>query len=471
MPPGLVRRGVPLWVYIALGVLSLLAIAVVVLLPDMTPEVRLEKSATVPAARAAQGIDPRATEQALARRKAEAALHEVLKLQAQLDEEGVRRWAQKDYTGALEELAAADVAMQAGRFSQALQGYQGLVGKLTDLLHSQPRRLVAALLAGAKALQVLDASEAAKQYAIALAIDPKNIRARQGARRASHLNEVVALVDSAKYHEQQSEWMAAHDAYAKAVRLDAEFTPARAGLKRVNARLEKIRWHELLSTFYQAMDRNDLQAASATLKKIRAQRPRSPELKQAVARLVSTAQESALKKLRAKSEHLLAAEDFAGALATYDKALQVDPKAAFAQAGHDESERRLRLSSAMHDLLLKPRQVFAEKPLENARKLLAAVQALDGVGPKLAAQRDRLQDLIRVAETPTRVTLLSDGLTRVNVYRVGDMGHFAKRQLKLRPGAYTVVGSRDGYRDVRVTLQVKPGPNPDPVRVVCKERV
>ena len=54
--------------------------------------------------------------------------------------------------------------------------------------------------------------------------------------------------------------------------------------------------------------------------------------------------------------------------------------------------------------------------------------------------------------------LESDQLTSVTLYRVGALGAFAAKEVELRPGTYTAIGSRDGYRDVRQTFTVRPGP-------------
>ena len=69
------------------------------------------------------------------------------------------------------------------------------------------------------------------------------------------------------------------------------------------------------------------------------------------------------------------------------------------------------------------------------------------------------------------VTLKSDGLTTVKIYHVGLLGQFTSQQLELRPGTYTVVGSRPGYRDVRQTLTVKPGPQQQALDIRCEETV
>jgi hypothetical protein len=65
----------------------------------------------------------------------------------------------------------------------------------------------------------------------------------------------------------------------------------------------------------------------------------------------------------------------------------------------------------------------------------------------------------------------SDGLTAVSLQRVGAIGAFRRKELRLKPGRYVVTGSRDGYRDVRREFTVLPGSTPVVVEVRCTEVV
>ena len=69
----------------------------------------------------------------------------------------------------------------------------------------------------------------------------------------------------------------------------------------------------------------------------------------------------------------------------------------------------------------------------------------------------RLSALLPEFERPVRLTLVSDGLTQVSVQGVGAFGGFTHREVDLKPGRYTVLGTREGYRDVRRDVSVSPG--------------
>jgi hypothetical protein len=82
-----------------------------------------------------------------------------------------------------------------------------------------------------------------------------------------------------------------------------------------------------------------------------------------------------------------------------------------------------------------------------------------------------LDELVRVAQTTIPVTIESDGLTEVIIYKVGELGSFHHKEVTLRPGTYTIVGNRNGFKDVRQRVKVKAGQDDLRVTVQCSEKI
>ena len=91
--------------------------------------------------------------------------------------------------------------------------------------------------------------------------------------------------------------------------------------------------------------------------------------------------------------------------------------------------------------------------------------------PKLAAKVSLLERHVTEARLPLTVMLRSDGETEIIIYHVGRLGSFVDHQLQLRPGTYTAVGSRPGYRDVRRVFTLTPGQPPVSIEIRCEEPV
>ena len=109
--------------------------------------------------------------------------------------------------------------------------------------------------------------------------------------------------------------------------------------------------------------------------------------------------------------------------------------------------------------------------LRDAESLLEEASQIQPAGPRLNRQVGELRRIVGIASTPIRVSLVSDNLTEVTVHKVGRLGAFERRVLELRPGTYTVVGRRAGFRDVRRELRVVPGQEIEPLTVRCEEKI
>jgi hypothetical protein len=66
---------------------------------------------------------------------------------------------------------------------------------------------------------------------------------------------------------------------------------------------------------------------------------------------------------------------------------------------------------------------------------------------------------------------VSDNRTQVTITTVGSFGTFARRDIELKPGHYTVVGTREGYREVRHDITVSPGEQYLTVNISCSEPI
>ena len=54
---------------------------------------------------------------------------------------------------------------------------------------------------------------------------------------------------------------------------------------------------------------------------------------------------------------------------------------------------------------------------------------------------------------------------------MGNLGSFTAKQMDLKPGKYTLVGTRQGYRDVRQEFTIEPGKKAPTIIVQCEEKI
>ena len=221
-----------------------------------------------------------------------------------------------------------------------------------------------------------------------------------------------------------------------------------------------------------ALDRienGDLAGARGALADAARHRPADPALADVRARIEASETTTRLAALRDEARRAEESEDWRGAVERYERALALDPNVRFARDGVERARERADLVERMSFHVAHPERMAVPDVLDDAADALDQASTVAPVGPRHEELVAALRDLVATARSTVRVVLESDGRTEVAIYHVGRLGMFERHELELRPGSYTVVGSRRGYRDVRATLVVEPGGNPVALRVVCGE--
>ena len=228
---------------------------------------------------------------------------------------------------------------------------------------------------------------------------------------------------------------------------------------------------EAMSEGLQALDARRWEAALAAFDRASKLRPEATEVADGVARARAGQRRESIAGSLDRAWELEQGEAWRDAEMMYAEVLAIDPESAVALAGRQRAEVRATLDEKLEYHLANPTRLGTPAVFDDATGCLE--EALETVpsGPRLESQIARLEVVLERASTPVPVVLESDAMTEVMVYRVGRLGTFTRRELVLKPGTYTVVGSRAGFRDVRVQLVVTPGSPPKPLVVQCAERL
>jgi len=264
---------------------------------------------------------------------------------------------------------------------------------------------------------------------------------------------------------------AAQSDFQEALRLDPHSREARAGLQRVKSRMAEEEFRRWMAEGLAALNAGDATTAQARLAKAKALRPEAPEVQEALSQAEGRLRSARIEAIRQKAFGCEQHEDWGGAEAAYAEALALEPNLQFALEGRERSSALVALEKRIGFFVNQPEVLGSDTQLDQAVRLLQDIQAAPPAGPRLAAEAEKLKTLVHTAKTPVPITIESDNLTDVSVYRVGKLGRFGARDLSLRPGTYIMVGSRDGYRDERLEVVVKPGPAPIRVTLICRIKV
>ncbi|MEM7246817.1 MAG: hypothetical protein AAF533_15805 [Acidobacteriota bacterium] len=412
-----------------------------------------------------------AVEQERARRAAREALERAESLRERLVTGSVdKHWAVEDLRQADARLAEGRRLLDEDRPMPAQEILEQAVESYEAIEASTAAALSDALSETRRALESDDATRAQLASERALKVSPDSGEAQDLAERVAVFPQVLTALSRARVAEREQRWADAITAHERALAIDGRTARARAGLERARAGLANASFHGTLASLRDALDRRDFDAARDLLARARKQRPDAAALgplQQQLDRLVT---ETEADRLAGEGRTLEASEDWSRAIERYVAVLKLVPQHPAALEGKARSERWADLSRRLDAHLDRADRLSAAEVLDEARSLLVEAQLVESPGPRHQQRIRRLEETIASAAQPVAVTLESDDSTEVTVYRVGRLGRFRQQVLELRPGRYTVTGSRAGYRDVRHELVVKAGA-PTRLHVACRERI
>lgn len=454
------------WIWIALAVALVLSLLVVLVLPRLVPgppEITEQPAvAQTPAV-----VKPGAA----ARTEAEQKLQEFLKLQAKLELGNAAVWGEPVWSESAGLAASADRMFGERRFADAAGAYAAALNRLEQLDSRQEQIFTGALAAGQSALNENDPDTAQRKFELALAVKPDHEPASLGLVRARARAAVLQRMAAGELAESSGDLEAASAEYSEALALDSDYQAARDSMERVSAQLTDTGFRAAMSRLLTALDSGRLNEADKALQDAARLKPDNGAVHDARQRLSQAHQQSKLSRLRRVAAAKAREEDWQGAAELYKKALRIDAGAGFARDNLKRAEARILLHQQFDHYLNDQRRLYSAEPQENARVLLAAAGEAPASEPRLAKKISQLEQQLAAVSVPVLVRLRSDGETDVVIYRVARLGRFSEQQLELRPGTYTAVGSRPGYRDVRKVFSVLPGQAPPPVDIRCEEPV
>ncbi|MCL4780509.1 MAG: serine/threonine protein kinase [Gammaproteobacteria bacterium] len=230
-------------------------------------------------------------------------------------------------------------------------------------------------------------------------------------------------------------------------------------------------FNRLLSRGLEALAAGKLPAARQAIDRALALRPEDQGAKNALAQLLGEERRERIATLQAEAQQQVAAEQWQAAVLKYEEILAIDAGLLNARNELAGAQARASLDQRLEQALSRADRFNDDAIAGPARQLVDEAVAMPAPGPRLRAQVEQLRTQLAVAAQPVAVQFESDNQTNVVIYKVGALGLFTSRTLELRPGPYVVVGTCDGYRDVRRNIRVDPAGNMPPVVIRCEETI
>lgn len=411
------------------------------------------------------------------RQDSQTLLASIIQLRDQLTAQGVARWAQVEFQNALTAVDQGDNAYRLGDYQQSLNSYRQALDQLQQLQQLAQQTLQQALTDGEMAIQRANPEDiplAQENAALAMAIAPDNSRSVALNRQASQFPALVDALFQGDRQFQQQQYQQAKEAYQSALAIDPNHQRAQQAFANAEAAINRQNFLAQMSEGYKALQAEDFAAALSAFAKAKAldnSDPSAQSAQQAIAETQSRQQQAVIDRQMDSAAKLAQQEQWQQAQQIYRQLLEDDSSLVDAKAKLIPVEIRVQLDQQLVSLLDDPLALADKAIYSKATAWLADARGIANPGPRLQNQIQQLETLIQRATLPISVPLVSDNQTEVTIYRVAKLGTFAHQTVALTPGRYTIVGSRRGYRDVRIELTLRGEEIEEPTIIRCTEKI
>ncbi|MCZ6828671.1 MAG: hypothetical protein O7F73_03650, partial [Gammaproteobacteria bacterium] len=285
------------------------------------------------------------------------------------------------------------------------------------------------------------------------------------------LEQVLAWLNSAREARSAVELETAQQLLLQALDLDPEHTLTKTELAENRREISRRNFNRAMTAGYQAMDQGDYDAAEKQF--LAAQRilPSAQETESALLDARTSRTRQQIDHLREQAAEAESTEQWQQAANLYQAILGIDQSVVFARAGGLRSQTRADMDKRLQQIITKPERLADTTVFFQTQYLLREAGKLQQPGPRLRQQLAQISRQLELAVTPISVLLRSDEQTDVTVYRVAHLGTFRRQQLDLRPGTYTAVGVRSGYRDVRRKFTLSHDQTSPVIEISCTDPI
>lgn len=465
--------------FVALPIVLLALLGVIFVLPSQIETIKSQEAELSEPSSEAVTITPAGptdspwtdAQFAKQRRETQDILAELLDRQNQLETLHVNRWAQESFDQAVSTAAQADTFYREQDFQQAKTLYQQALEQFEALISNSEEIFTNNLENGFTAISQGDASAAKQHFEMAALIHSDSVEAKAGLQRAQVVDEVFDLIRQGSRHQRQNELDQAKALFEQAQKTDMDSSLARSKLSEIEIAIQDRDYNKKMSQGFAALNQDSFSQAIAEFQGALKIKPDAADAKAAITQAQNQKTQQSLQQFINKAHVAESDEQWQLAVDNYNGALKLDSNLVQAKVGKIKSEYRANIDRRLTSILKTPDRLTDEDVFNEYRQLGREVRDIPERTPRLQQQFDQLEQAMRRSIAPVNVTLQSDNQTDITVYQIGNLGQFNQHQLSLKPGKYTVVGTRNGYRDVRQEITISANTENDPVMVQCLEPI
>lgn len=464
------------WLWLVVGISATLVLAWMISLWQ-TPSPPVEVELEAPPAQTAENAQPEAPspfQEAAAqqaREDAQERLSALLDLTSWLQKAHIEQWAPLEFQQLKMMGSEGDRLYEARDYAGAISSWDQALASANQLRERAGHIAEEQAQQARSLLEQGNIPAALESIEMALTVKPDNADWQALQTRINLRPQLQQRLASANRQIDQGDLQGAIQMLEPILDEDSQYHQARETLTLAREQLADREFAGYMAEALMAIDEGRFEAAERAMEQASNWRADNSALQDARLQLASARHDAEVVRAISTARRAEQEEKWSLALAQWENLEALSPGSTDARVGQIRASAMLELDTRLSSTLADPLGLREEAAWQAAERLLQEALAVREPGPLLGDQINRLRAAIRNARTPVRLVIQSDGLTDIRINGVGRVGKTQSAEIELYPGRYRLVGSRSGYRDTQLELELDGTENPSTVRLIATEPV
>lgn len=344
-----------------------------------------------------------------------------------------------------------------GRHADALASLNAASQRAEAELEARDDAFTAAMNGAQAAYDADSHRQAVSEIDRALQLKPDSDAAQTLNTRIAKLPEVLSALSRAAVSRVENDLVAEEAHLTTALELDPSRSELAERRTEIQIALKDREFSARIESGLQNVLAQRLDGARSDLRAARAIYPDRSETGVLNARVEALAEQLEFERLLADARAARQSDNWVAAEDLYARAGAIVPDDPQVAGGYELAGNINRLRNDLGKFLDQPERLASEAVAGNASDLVSRARDVSDLSPALARNAAAVANLIEAYATKVSVRILSDGVTRISVRGVGQVGVTTDRTIQLRPGSYTFEGTRAGFRSKLVSVDIPPG--------------
>ena len=358
-----------------------------------------------------------------------------------------------------------------GQYSEALEGLEAATSQAQKSLDARDLAFDAALREARSAYDTDNYDQALPQITRARQLKPDSAEAEALEAEVARLPEILNAISKASVARVENDLEAEEKYLGEALALDADRSELALRRQEIQIERKERAYAGRVQSGLANVQSRRLSSARADLSAAREMFSDRSETRLLSRQVAALAEKMEFEKMMASAADARRADDWIAAEDFYARAGAIVPDDPQVNGGYQLAGEINQLQTEMAKVLDKPERLASESVAAHASALVSKARDIADLSPSLATRSEEVAELVKAYGTKVSIRILSDGITRISVRGVGQVGATTDRTIELRPGSYTFEGARAGFRSKLVQVDIPPGTEGLVLEIYPDERV